>query len=809
MRHSYPVFSFLTKFCCVFILIILFIPGKAQTLASSGESATNGHLKGVIYAADNTPAGFVSVMVQGTTRGDISGEDGRYQIRNLKAGTYTLVTAFVGLQSQKKEVTIIAGQTTVVDFVLPHRAKELNEVMVTGRKSMNQKPVSVGKVAIAPLDLPQSVVTINKEVLEQQQTLRLSEVLQNVAGVYQMGNTGGIQEEIASRGFALGSSNTFKNGVRFNNGVMPEMSSLESAEILKGSSALLYGNVSAGGILNLVTKKPKFDNGGEISMRVGSYNLFKPSLDVYGAVNGSDKVAFRINTTYETAESFRDNVSSERYYVNPSLLIKAGGKTDILLEGDYLRDNRTPDYGVGAINFKVNNILRSQFLGASWGYYNTDQKSATATITHHLTQNWQLRAVGAYQNFQSDLYATSRPTSFPGTLPTGTLVRALQRSATNESYYLGQLDLTGKFNTGGVEHNVLVGTDVDRYRTNTGVFDIIYDPNDEDTDTYDTLNIYSPGFYTEQRSDIPSAERINSTKDFVPANRMGIYVQDMISFSEKVKLLTGVRYSYQRANSGSSKLYNDAFSPKVGLVYQPIKTSSVFASYSNSFATNSGTDVNGQALAPSIYNQYEVGVKNDLFKGLLSANITAYKIVVDNFAQTVLSTDPTYNFKLPNAKELAGEVTSQGLEIDLVSKPFWGFTYLAGYSYNDTRYTQSNDVYLKNSRLRYNPAHTANASIFYQFAEGFLRGLNTGVTGYYTGDRLAGRNTTTNRKDYKLIDLPDYFQFDAHLSYTLNKLAVRVKVTNLLNEISYYAHDDNSINPIAPRQFITTVSYKF
>ena len=73
----------------------------------------------------------------------------------------------------------------------------------------------------------------------------------------------------------------------------------------------------------LVTKQPKFKSGGEISVRTGSYDLYKPAIDFYGPVSSS--IAYRINGTYETAGSFRDNVSSKRYYVNPSLLFKLGG----------------------------------------------------------------------------------------------------------------------------------------------------------------------------------------------------------------------------------------------------------------------------------------------------------------------------------------------------------------------------------------------------------------------------------------------------------------------------------------------------
>ena len=158
----------------------------------------------------------------------------------------TQVVSFVGLQTQEQTVTIQPGQTTQLDLTLQETAWQLSEVQVRGYKSANQVPVSVGKVAIKPLDLSQSVAVVDRDVLDRQQPLRLSDVLMNTNGVYVMGSTGGYQEEIAARGFAFSSSNTFKNGVRYNNGVMPEISSLERVEVLKGSAAILFGNVAAG-----------------------------------------------------------------------------------------------------------------------------------------------------------------------------------------------------------------------------------------------------------------------------------------------------------------------------------------------------------------------------------------------------------------------------------------------------------------------------------------------------------------------------------------------------------------------------------
>jgi len=145
-----------------------------------------------------------------------------------------------------------------------------------------------------------------------------------------------------------------------------------------------------------------------------------------------------------------------------------------------------------------------------------------------------------------------------------------------------------------------------------------------------------------------------------------------------------------------------------------------------------------------------------------------------------------------------------------MSKSYHGVSIISGYSYNDTRYTKSN-VYVDNSRLRYNPQHTANMSIYYIIEQGILKGFNLGFTSLYVGERVAGRSTRTNVPNdaYKLMTIPNYFQFDLSAGYTINNISLRVKVANLLNELSYNVHDDNSINPIAPRLFSATLGYKF
>lgn len=791
-----------TKALIIYILSVCSLAVQAQT----------GSIQGNIKTNDGKPAPYVNLYLkENTNKGATTSADGSFHIKNVKEGSYTLVTSFVGFQTIEKSIQVTAGQTTSVDVELAESAEELSEVVITDSRTLNERTASIGKADIKLMDLPQSVSVVDQRVIERQQSATVSDVLMNTNGVYIMGTSGGYQEEIAGRGFAFSSANTFKNGVRFNNAVMPEISALERVEVMKGSNAILFGNVSAGGVLNLVTKKPKFENGGQISFRTGSYDFYKPSFDIYGAIGNSQKVAYRLNSSYQNALSYRDDVKSERIYFNPSLLYQVTPKTSILFEGDYLKDDRTLDFGVAAVDYNIVNLPRSRFLNTSWAYYRAEQKSATMSVNHALNNNWNIKLSGSYQSFGNELFGTARPNGSSNPVAAdGTWRRTLQKSKTDQEYYIGQLDVTGKFKTGSIEHNILIGLDIDRYDNTTPAFGYLNAKGK--AINYDTINIFDLSERI-QRHDIPDMTNTTLTKN--PIDRQGFYFQDFVTITTKLKALAGIRYSTVKS---TTKVYDylknenrkpvtykdDAFSPRVGLVFQPMKELSIFSSYANSFILNNATDSLGVALPASLLDQYEIGAKYEMFKGLLSFNVVAYKIINDKFAQPYLVTPKT----ISNAQEISGEVESKGIEVDIMSRPISGFTFMAGYSYNDTRYTKSK-YYEEDSRLRYNPSNTANASVYYTIEHGTLKGLNFGVLAFYMGDRYAGRTPNIKNPNYKLIPLDDYVQLDLSAGYTINNVSFRAKVSNLSNEFNYNAHDDNSVNPIAPRQFSATVSYKW
>ena len=753
-------------------------------------------LEGIVRDVKQQVVPGVSIRLIELKHGKPSDVEGRFNFRGLKPGMYTLQASFVGYKTLQEKVNLVADKTLHLNLELVESSNDLKEIVVVGYMSQNEKPITIGKLPIKPMDLPQSIVTLDKSLLESQQVNRMSDVLMNTNGVYIFGATGGYQEEIAARGFSMASSNTFKNGMRYANGMISELSGVEKVEILKGSAAILYGNVAAGGVLNLVTKKPKFNFGGEMSLRTGSWGLYKPSVDVYGGL--SKNIAVRLNTSAEQAKSFRVGVSSERVYVNPSILFKLGKKTELMLEGDYLADQRTPDFGAGIINYQIVDIPRERFLGVAWSNIKSSQSSITTTLTHQINENWTLKWMNGWRQNTSNLFSNTRPNAGSLISANGQWIRNLQKSEVEESYGITQLDLIGSLNLAGMKHQVLVGLDSDFYNTDTYAYNQFA--------RYDTVNVYASSLKP-SRSDQPTMTPF--TKTMAPIRRFGIYAQDLIHLNEQWKVLAGIRYSYQQTLSdvynyttnktASSSNFDGAFSPRLGIVYKPSLNHAFFASYSNSFTLNTGVDINNQALPPSLIDQYEVGVKNDILDGLVSLNVTAYRILNNNLAQNVLVNATTYSY----VKEMAGSVQSEGIELDVMSKPMAGFTLSGGYSFNETKYVKSN-TYIEGSLLKYNPRHTANLGIQYRH-----QGFQLGLTTVYIGERFAGRSTRVlvANDAYRLIALPEYVQADLTAGYTFKKMSLRARVANLGDVLSYNVHDDNSVNPIAPRNYSLTLTY--
>jgi iron complex outermembrane receptor protein len=711
----------------------------------------------------------------------------------------------------------LENKNMVTDTVKNKKGQILDEVSIISNQQKN--PVSATRSGIKPMDLPQSIQIVGSETISQQQSIRLSDVIKNVNGVYVGSARGGAQESFWSRGYDMSANNMFKNGFRFNSGSIPEVASLEKVEVLKGSSALLYGNVAPGGILNMVTKSPSFTKGGEVAMQIGSYSFYKPSVDIYGPL--SNAIAYRFTGSYENSESFRDVVKKERYYINPSFLFKVSNKTEITLQGDYLHDNWTPDFGTGVIGKNIVNLSRDKYLGATWSNGQTKQATVSASVKHDFNSNWKLNFNSSFQDYSRTSKGTERVQPSDAIATYGNWSRPLGENKNLEQITSQQLSLQGTFFTGKVKHQLFTGVDFENSLLEANTF--VFSPT-----TYGSGNIFDFDNFN-QGGAIPNAT--NTARAETETNRFGVYAQDLVSITEKIKVLAGLRWSWQEAEVNTYNLVantvvetpkrkDEAFSPKVGLVFQPTKNTSLFASYANSFTPNSGTTVDLLAIKPSVIDQYEVGVKKDFWKNVLSTNVTLYQIINSNLAQTAeFKADGSSNTDT-TIKVLSGQTKSKGIEIDVTARPIEGLNIVAGYSYNDMRYTKTsglNGSFIQGDRLVRTPATTANLSFFYTLPTGLLKGVSFGATGNYIGNRSGGWNNqivinaTTGAVSIndREIPLEGYTTIDFSAGYTWNKFSLLCKLSNITNELNYTVHENYSVNPIAPRQVMTSVKYKF
>ncbi|PIF47381.1 iron complex outermembrane receptor protein [Chryseobacterium sp. 52] len=758
-----------------------------------------------------------------------------------------LATLSLGAQMKNTETDTIRLQT--IEDINLHKTGNPNQAKTLSTKSN-----------LTVMENPQAISIVTHEIIEQQQAKQLSDVLQNVNGMYLTSSRGNSQDSFGGRGFILGNDNIFKNGARINSGVFPEVSGLERVEVLKGANAMLYGNTAAGGIINMITKKPKFNFGGSIGLNAGSWNSYKPTVDIYGPL--SKNVAFRVNGAYEYAESFRDVVESEKYYFNPSFLFNLSPKSQLIVEADYLKNNFTPDFGIGSItntdgSYKMNDLLsRKAFLGTDWQYQNVEQVSTTATFNHQFNEKWSLSTTASYQNYTKDYFSTERVQwAYEKNTNRLSWNRPLNRTYNEQSYTSIQANINGEFNTGKIGHKVLIGADADYGMSDSYTY---YDP--ANNATFGTGYIYGTGgsstgtLYLDNPSTwasgtMPNAEKLEKTR--INTRRIGLYVQDFISLTKEFKVLAGLRWSYvenmptlntkfktnSKTELANTSISDQAVSPKIGLVYMPNENLSVFATYTNSFVSNTGymsaeigsLDTSGtaaqvrdrvnnlpkQGVKPTTIDQYEIGAKKSLWNNALAINLTLYQILQNNNYQNYFYVDNAGAVQTPdsNLKEFAGKMRSRGVELDITGNPNENLSIIGGFSYNNSVYIDTPEKgYVEKQRLVRTPATTANASVFYKLTN-YVKGLKVGAGIYYIGDRIAGWNdsksTNVSRKDVsRMFELKDYTTVTVSVGYEWNKFSIQGKVGNLFDVVNYNVHENYSVNPITPRNYYFTLTYK-
>ncbi|QCS51087.1 TonB-dependent receptor (plasmid) [Picosynechococcus sp. PCC 11901] len=671
-----------------------------------------------------------------------------------------------GLTAPPMAAPQLTGEQLIVEVTPDESTAENLELVVTADATANSYTVSEATTATrtdTPLaEIPQSIQVIPKAILADQGVSSLDDALRNTSGVLQ-NSADARGQRFVVRGFD--SASVLRDGFRptfgFSGNIgYPELANIEQVEVLKGPAAILYGVSEPGGVINLVSEKPLSEPFYEATLELGNRNQVAVGVDLSGPLNEDGNLLYRLNALYRNSDYYRNfNVDLERTFIAPTLTWQIGDRTDLDLFVEYSADQRPYDTGLVAIGDSVADIPFDRNLSQLDDINEATYWRTGYEFEHRFSDNWKVRNGFNYIAYNT-IFESSFTLGFDPT--TGDLDRSYIQLDQPSSTYAVQTNVVGEFSTGAVDHTVLMGVDY-IHRNQSGNNLRGFGPNSSFTQ-----NIFNPIYGTVPRPDFETQPIIRFGDTYI--NAVGIYLQDQMDIGDRLHLLAGLRYDTvsQRVVNPTSLAEttqnDDAFVPRLGVVYRPIEPISLYTSYSQSFAPNSGTNVDGDTLPPEAGEQFEVGVRAEALEGALVTNLAYFDIRKNNVA----TSDPdNIGFSIN-----AGQQRSQGIELDVMGEILPGWKIVANYAYTDARVTANNDGQAGN-RLINSPYHSANLWTTYELQTGSLKGLSFGVGVNYVGDRFGDLNNS--------FSLGDYFLTNAAIAYRQDNWRAALNFRNLFD----------------------------
>jgi iron complex outermembrane receptor protein len=654
------------------------------------------------------------------------------------------------------------------------------------------------------MQTPMSVQVIPKQILKDQQAIRIKDALKNVSGIFWA--TDPMYEGFQLRGFqADGATTIYRNGLRIRR-AQHEVANLEQLEVMKGPAAAIYGRIEPGGLINVVTKKPLDTPYYSLEQQFGSYDLFRTTADATGPINKDRSLLYRLNLAYQNNDLFIDKMEQERVFFAPSFSWKPSDRTEVNLNLEYQYDTRTNYTGLPVLGNRPINVPVSHYLG--FGSDNAvaihEKNLVGFDWSHQFNNDWKIQQRFHYYNldyqgnnqsfFNRPVNSTDKRTAIRST--TTTPIDDTDTVATN-------IDLTGKFKLWGTPNQVLAGMDYFWEQRDAQGYAKSRPP-----EFYrPVVDVFNPVY---GQVPLPTAKDFNSfstlTQDW-----FGTYFQDQITLFDKLHIMGGGRYDWATRRSGSAatslatainnetEVNNDAFSPRVGVVYQPWQWIALYGNYVESFGgANTALASNGKPLDAETAQQYEVGFKTEFFNKKLLSTVAFYDLTKQNIA-TADRINPLFSVQ-------TGEARNQGTEVDISGQVTDGLNLIASYAYTDTEITQDNRGN-QGHRLWNIPRNSGSFWAKYAVQEAALRGLSVGAGAYMIGQREGN-----NENNWQM---PGYVRVDALLGYTWNvgrsKITTQLNVNNLLDKTIYETSAFGSYlaQPGAPRTFMGSIKMEF
>ncbi|MCT4287402.1 TonB-dependent siderophore receptor [Elizabethkingia anophelis] len=727
---------------------------------------------------------------------------------------------------------MVNAQTKKTD-TLSSKDKEIEQVELFGERKKQPEGLEViTRLPLKTRDQIQSISVISYKAIETLGGLSLIDVAKNVPGVTLFSSYGGGSESMSIRGYR--GVPVLKNGVLLDSdfrtaGMITDMQGVESIQVIKGSAAVTQGIGdglgAAGGVINVVTKRPQFVNRTNVGFRYGSWDFYRPTVDFQRVLDNEGKVAIRFNGAYQKNNSFRSHVQGERIYVNPSITFRPDKMTNITVEMDYMNDRRTPDRGT--VNLAAGDtealytMPKGKFLGFAEDRAKTETYNFMTSVDRKINDKFKVRAAFINSVSNTDTQAMSIA---PNGKNWNERKRSYGKNMGEDVNKVFQFDFIGQdVQTGFIKHTFQVGFDWKETTVTTTSFDVY--KNAGDLNQKKPVNTNNPIDVINVLGDISNTLPYNlifnkTATGIVKTPTMGLMAKDVMAFGRYVKAHLGVRYS--RLN-GSTKNDVSTWNPSFGLIISPLENVNVFGSYTTTTSLRSANNIlqSGGFVGPSKTAQWEGGIKSDWFNEKLRFNVTLFDIKTDNLAYQIL--DSNYNpVRDPNNNPLyglAGNLRRKGIEVELIGRILPNLQIMSGWAYLDAQYKDS-PAYVNGSAPMNSPKHTANAWLNYRFNQGILDGLDVGAGIYYVGKRpvdewtqktFTAGHANSVQPGVRPFDMPEYTTVDAQVGYALkNGVGVRVFFNNIFDRVGYSSYFRGGyIDQIQPRNFAVQLNYKF
>ncbi len=687
-----------------------------------------------------------------------------------------------------------AGQKT--GFSLPEVTVE-DERQVAEEEFVDEEATSATKTDTPLIEIPQSISVVTEEQIEQQQAQTMSEALRYTPGFFAAYESDvrydnapvvrGFIPTLYLDGLLLPDSQGF-GAPRI------EPYGLERIEVLKGPSSGLYGQVPPGGLIDMVSKRPKPYAIHEVLLQYGSYDRYQGAFDFGGRVDDGGRILYRLTGLLRKSDTQTKFAEDNRIFLAPSVTVRPFENTSITISAYFQKDDNK---GISPQTLPAQGTLFSnpngkipvgRYVGEP-GYDRVDKTTFFVgySLEHAFNEIFAFRQNLRYSTVDLDVHDGVRGEGLQPDL------RTLNRAVYDITDFADnfQVDNQGLavFNAGPVRNEVLVGFDY-LWTKNKFTMDFALAP---------PIDLYNPVYGQPFGTPAPFQDTIQKQ------NQFGIYLQDQIFFKGFVLTLTG-RQDWVDVStrdllmSTKSSQDDSAFSYRAGLNYVFDFGVAPYIAYSRSFQPTVGTNFDGKAFKPTRGEQYEAGIKYqpEWFPGIVTAAV--YNLEQKN----ALTADPVNEF----FQVQTGKVRVRGFEIDATLSPMPGLNMVGGYAYTDSEILKSNIPGEEGNEMPNVPKNQASWWTDYTLQTTVLKGFGLGAGVRYVGDFFGNTDNAIKMPSVTLVDAAAYYDFGG-LCQRFEGLKLAVNASNLLDKTYVTCFNENYCSYGNKLNVLGTLSYNW